>query len=223
MSEVQVAVGAAVEDRVAVASNWKLVWWRFRRHHLAMVSAGILICMYLVVLCPEFFATQNPEQTDARQAFIPVQTLHFFDDGWNPWVPAIAGKRNPVTLRMEWTTDLARKVHVQFFSRGEPYRVLGLFETNIHLIEAVDPGQRIFLLGSDRLGRDQWSRIMRGTQTSMTVGRVAVTLSVVFGVARRHLRLFRWRYRSGDSAADRAAAIGAHHSDLAGAVGGAAA
>ena len=92
MSDVQVAVGAAVEDRVAVASNWKLVWWRFRRHHLALVSAGILICMYLVVLCPAFFSTQNPERTDARQAFIPVQTLHFFDDGWNPWVPGIAGK-----------------------------------------------------------------------------------------------------------------------------------
>src|SRR5262249_9525745 len=149
---------------------------------LALVSAGVLICLYIVVLCPDFFATQNPEQTDARQAFIPVQTLHFFDDGWNPWVPAIAGKRNPVTLRMEWTTDPQRKVHVGFFTRGFPYRVFGVFESNIHLLGAVDPGQRIFLLGSDRLGRDQWSRIMRGTQTSMTVGLVAVTLSVLFGV-----------------------------------------
>jgi peptide/nickel transport system permease protein len=80
--------------------------------------------MYLVVLCPDFFSTQNPEKTDARQAFIPVQMLHFFDDGWNPWVPAIVGKRNPVTLRMEWTTDPRRKVRVNFFTRGEPYRVL---------------------------------------------------------------------------------------------------
>jgi peptide/nickel transport system permease protein len=187
VSEVQVAIGTVVEDRVAVASNWKLVWWRFRRHHLAMVSAGILICMYLVVLCPEFFSTQDPEQTDARQAFIPVQMLHLFDDSltpwsWNPWVPGIAGKRNPVTLRMQWTTDPQRKVHVHFFTKGRPYRVLGLFETNIHLLDAAEPGQRIFLLGSDRLGRDQWSRIMRGTQTSMTVGLVAVTLSVIFGV-----------------------------------------
>ena len=78
-----------------------------------MVSAGVLICMYLVVLCPDFFSTQDPERTDARQAFIPVQTLHFFDDGWNPWVPAIVGKRNPVTLRMEWTTDPQRKVRVE--------------------------------------------------------------------------------------------------------------
>jgi peptide/nickel transport system permease protein len=187
VSDVQVAIGAVVEDRVAVASNWKLVWWRFRRHHLAMISAGILICMYLVVLCPEFFSTQDPEQTDARQAFIPVQMLHLFDDsstpwGWNPWVPGITGKRNPVTLRMQWTTDPQRKVHVHFFTKGRPYRVLGLFETDIHLLDAAEPGQRIFLLGSDRLGRDQWSRIMRGTQTSMTVGLVAVALSVIFGV-----------------------------------------
>ena len=54
------AIGAAAEDRIAVASNWKLVWWRFRRHHLALFSAGVLICLYLVVLCPDFFSTQNP-------------------------------------------------------------------------------------------------------------------------------------------------------------------
>ena len=174
---------SAAEDRIAVASNWTLVWWRFRKHHLAMISAVVLICLYVVVLFPDFFSTQNPEQTDARQAFIPVQTLHFFDDGGlNPWVPAIVGKRNPVTLRMEWTVDPQRKVRVSFFTHGNSYRILGLFPTNIHLLGATDPGQRIFLLGSDRLGRDQWSRIMSGTQTSMTVGLVAVTLSVILGV-----------------------------------------
>ena len=76
MSDVQAisVTTAAAEDRVAVAANWKLVWWRFRKHHLAMISAGVLICLYLVVLCPDFFTTQDPERTDARQAFIPVQT-----------------------------------------------------------------------------------------------------------------------------------------------------
>jgi peptide/nickel transport system permease protein len=181
MSEAQVM--SAAEDRIAVASNWTLVWWRFRKHRLALFSAGVLVCLYMVVLCPDFFSTQSAEQTDARQAFIPVQTLHFFDGGGvDPWVPAIVGKRNPVTLRMEWTADPQRKVRVSFFTRGGSYRLLGLFPTNIHLLGAADPGQRIFLLGSDRLGRDQWSRIMHGTQTSMTVGLVAVTLSVIFGV-----------------------------------------
>jgi peptide/nickel transport system permease protein len=182
MSDAIAEIGAVTEDRIAVASNWKLVWWRFRRHHLAVFSAVILAGFYLVVLCPDFFSTQSPEQTDARQAFIPIQTLHLFDDGaWNPWVPAIVGKRNAVTLRMEWTPDPARKVHVRFFAPGTPYRVFGLFPTTTHLI-ATTSTQRIFLLGSDRLGRDQWSRIMHGTQTSMTVGLVAVTLSVILGV-----------------------------------------
>jgi peptide/nickel transport system permease protein len=175
--------GKDAEDRVAVASNWRLVWWRFRRHHLAMASAGLLIFLYLIVLVPDFFSTQDPERTDARQAFIPVQMVHFFDDGrLSPWVPAIVGKRNPTTLRMEWVTDPQKKVPVRFFAPGFSYRVFGLFESNRHLIVPADPAQRIFLLGSDRLGRDQWSRIMHGTQTSMTVGLVAVALSVILGV-----------------------------------------
>jgi peptide/nickel transport system permease protein len=175
--------GKEAEDRVAVASNWRLVWWRFRRHHLAMASAGLLIFLYLIVLVPDFFSTQDPERTDARQAFIPVQMVHFFDDGrLSPWVPAIVGKRNPTTLRMEWATDPQKKVPVRFFAPGFSYRIFGLFESNRHLIVPADPAQRIFLLGSDRLGRDQWSRIMHGTQTSMTVGLVAVALSVILGV-----------------------------------------
>jgi peptide/nickel transport system permease protein len=183
MSVTVPAEGAVVEDRIAVASNWKLVWWRFRRHRLALVSAVVLAMMYTIVLAPDFFSTQNPEATDARQAFIPVQGLHFFQDGkLSPWVPAIAGKRHPVTLRMEWTIDPNKRVPVSFFGRGHKWRFLGLFETNIHLLTADDPRQRIFLLGSDRLGRDQWSRIMHGTQTSMTVGLVAVALSTILGV-----------------------------------------
>jgi len=149
----------------------------------ALFSAGVLVVLYAIVLCPDFFSTQDPERTDARQAFIPIQPLHFFDGGsFAPWVPAAVGKRNPVTLRMEWTTDPSRKIRVGFFVTGKPYRFLGLIPMSTHLIGPVDASERIFLLGSDRLGRDQWSRIMHGTQTSMTIAWSAVTLSVVLGV-----------------------------------------
>ena len=84
-----------------------------------VASAGLLIFLYLIVLVPNFFSTQDPERTDARQAFIPVQMVHFFDDGTlSPWVPAIVGKRNPTTLRMEWVTDPQKKVPVRFFAPG---------------------------------------------------------------------------------------------------------
>ncbi len=171
------------EERISVASNWTLVWWRFRKHKLALFSAGILILLYAVVLSPDFFSTQDPERTDARQAFIPVQGLNFFDDGrLAPWVPAVVGKRDPVTLRMVWTTDLTRKVRVGFLVDGPAYQFLGVVPATLRLVGPLDPEQRIFLLGSDRMGRDQWSRIMHGTQTSMTIGLVAVTLSVVLGI-----------------------------------------
>jgi peptide/nickel transport system permease protein len=173
---------ASAEERISLASNWTLVWWRFRKHRLAMASALVLFGFYAVVLCPDFFSTQDPEATDARLAFIPVQRVRLFD-GWTPrpWVPGIAGKRNPVTLRMEWTLDEARRVPVRLFVTGYPYRVLGLVPMRVHLLGTA-PGGSVHLLGTDRLGRDQWSRLAHGTQTSMTIGLTAVTLSVVLGV-----------------------------------------
>ncbi len=181
-----VAVPAAptAEEHISVASNWRLVWWRFRKHRLAVASALVLIGFYLVVLCPDFFSTQDPEATDARLAFIPVQRVRWLD-GWTPrpWVPGIIGKRNATTLRMEWRPDEARKLPVRLLVSGYPYRLLGVVPLHVHLLGlAPDAGASLHLLGTDRLGRDQWSRLAHGTQTSMTIGLTAVTLSVVFGV-----------------------------------------
>jgi peptide/nickel transport system permease protein len=173
------------EARVSLASNWKLVWWRFRKNRLAIASALVLVLFYLVVLVPDFFSNQDPEATDAFRAFIPVQWISLFDDtGFRPSVPGVVGKRNAVTLKMEWVRDETVRIPISLFARGYKYRVLGLFETDIHLVDARDPKSqtRAHFLGTDRLGRDQWSRMMFGTRTSMTVGLVAVGLSMVFGV-----------------------------------------
>ncbi len=81
---------SVAEERVSLASNWTLVWWRFKKHRLAMLSAGVLILLYLVVLFPDFFSTQDPEATDARLAFIPAQHLAFFEGlRLRPSVPAV--------------------------------------------------------------------------------------------------------------------------------------
>jgi peptide/nickel transport system permease protein len=177
--------GTRAEERVSVASNWQLVWWRFRKHRLALISAVVLVVFYIVVLFPDFFAVLDPEETNERLTFIPIQMIHLFRDGkLDPWVPGIAGKRNPVTLRMEWTADETLQNRVRFFVHGYRYKILGLIPSDLHLIGA-DSSKKdstLFLLGTDRLGRDQWSRLMFGTRTSMVVGLVAVALSVVLGV-----------------------------------------
>jgi peptide/nickel transport system permease protein len=171
------------EDEISVAPNWKLVWWRFRKNKLAVASIFVLIVFYSVVFVPAFFATYDPYETSAKQIFIPPQRIAFFRGGYFMSVPAIEGKRNKVTLRMEWTVNPDKRIGIQLFASGYPYKVLG-FKTNVHLFGLADPEEteRFYLIGTDRLGRDQWSRLMYGTRTSMTVGLVAVFLSVILGV-----------------------------------------
>ncbi len=173
------------EERISVASNWTLVWWRFRKNKLAVISTVILLFLVIIVLIPEFFATVDPEQTDARLAFIPVQRIHWLDEGkLKPWVPGVVGKRDPVTLRMLWTTDETKKVYINFFTHGYPYKLFGLIPSDLHLIGAADAEQadHVYLLGTDRLGRDQWSRLAYATRISMTIGMVSVILSVILGL-----------------------------------------
>ncbi len=177
-----------LEDTAAihVAPNWKLTWWRFKKHRLALGSGLVVIFLALIVLFPGFFSTMDPQKSRAQQSFVPVQRVHFFDEGaFRPFVYGIVGKRNPETLRMEWRIDEEKKIPVRFFARGFEYDVLGLFATDIHLVgvkEGDIEEDPIYLLGTDRLGRDQWSRLMYGTRVSVTIGLISVFISVFLGV-----------------------------------------
>ena len=172
-------------DSIYVAPNWKLVWWRFRKHKLAVASTFVVILIALVAIMPGFFSTQDPHESEATELFIPPQRLHFFDeDRLQLYVFAVAGARNPETLRMEWQTDYENKILLQLFAQGYTYKLLGLIETNFHFIGLEDPesGDFFHLLGTDRLGRDQLSRLVYGTRTSLSIGLVAVLISSVLGI-----------------------------------------
>ncbi len=168
-----------------VAPNWKLIWWRFKRHRLALVSGVVLLLVAMVAAAPGFFSTQDPNETNANELFVPVQWIHLFDQGrLRPFVYGVKGERNPRTLRMEWRLDESQKIPVRLFVRGHEYKILGLFTSDIHLIGPAvsDDSVRIHLLGTDRLGRDQWSRLMYGTQVSLSIGLVSVFLSIFLGI-----------------------------------------
>ncbi len=173
------------DEAFDIAPNWKLVWWRFKKHRLALVSAFVLLGIILIALFPDFFSIQDPNKSSARESFMPPQGISFFHDGsLQVHVKPLKGKRNKTTLKMEWGVDEKRILPLRFFTGGYEYEVFGLFTTDLHLFGVEKPSARnsFHLLGTDRLGRDQWSRLMHGTRVSLSIGLVAVGLSIFLGI-----------------------------------------
>lgn len=182
---VEAPLSTSAEDQVAVAPQWKLIWWRFRKHRLAMSAAVILILFYGIVLTADFVAYADPQDSEAFRSLIPPQRVYLFDGGaFRPHVYAVEGARDPRTFQRVYVTNPDEKIYLRFFAPGYEYTFLGLFETNIHLIgvEGGNAGERLFLLGTDQLGRDLFSRLVVATRTSLTIGLAGVTLSLVLGV-----------------------------------------
>jgi peptide/nickel transport system permease protein len=159
------------------------MWWRFRKHRLALVAGVVVILFYLVAIFADFLAYADPYATDADRSLIPPQSIHWFDGGLHPYVHPLTGSRDPVTFQRTYLPDTSRKVRVGFFVHGYEYKLLGLFRTDIHLfgIEGSEGG--LAVLGTDALGRDVYSRLLLATRTSITIGLVGVALSLVLGVA----------------------------------------
>tara|TARA_B100001093_G_scaffold516337_1_gene594874 strand:- start:308 stop:1441 length:1134 start_codon:yes stop_codon:yes gene_type:complete len=173
------------DEAFDIAPNWKLVWWRFKKHRLALISAFVLLGIILIALFPDFFSIQDPNKSSARESFMPPQGISFFHDGsLQVHVKPLKGKRNKTTLKMEWGVDEKRILPLRFFTGGYEYEVFGLFTTDLHLFGVEKPSARnsFHLLGTDRLGRDQWSRLMHGTRVSLSIGLVAVGLSIFLGI-----------------------------------------
>ena len=178
-------ITSAAEERVSVATQWQLMWWRFRKHRLAMISGIVIAAFYLVAIAADFLAYADPQKTEAFRSLIAPQPIHFFDEGrFSPHVFGLVGKRDQRTFKRVYVPDPEQKIPLRFFAEGYEYKFLGLFKTNRHLI-GVDGGnaeEAIFLLGTDQLGRDLWSRMMIACRLSLTIGLAGVTLSLVLGV-----------------------------------------
>jgi peptide/nickel transport system permease protein len=180
-----VAAPTAREEKLAQATQLQLTWWRFCRHRLAVISLVVVALFYVVVVFADFLAVSDPHATDARRSFIPPQGISLFDDGaWRPHVSGLKGVRDPKTFKLVYTPDPARKLPVAFFVRGYAYNLFGLIPTDRHLfgIEGGQGADGMFLLGTDQLGRDLYSRLIVATRISLSIGLAGVTLSLLLGV-----------------------------------------
>lgn len=171
-------------ERLSVANQRQLIWWRFRRHKLAMAGAVVILLLYLVAIFADFLAYADPEHSNGNRVLVPPQGVNLFRDGGpQPHVHPMVGVRDPFSLEQRYTEDESRSIDIRFFAAGYPYKLFGLIPTDIHLIGvAGGPAEdNLALLGTDAQGRDMLSRLLLATRTSLTIGLVGVAISLVLG------------------------------------------
>ena len=181
----------AGSEKIYVASHWQLMWWRFLKHRMALISAFVIVFLYAVAIFAEFVSPYNPDPHPSalfvEYKLAPPTKIHLFDQQGNfqrPFVYKVTQKRDPETLRRVYAEETSVIYPIQFFVEGPTYKLWGLFPSNKHLFglgpEAGKQG--LFLMGIDEGARDVFSRLCFGARISLTIGLVSVIISLVFGI-----------------------------------------
>lgn len=186
MSDTSVSVSVSNSDHVAIASQWQLTWWAFKKHRLAMAGLFIICFLYILSIFAEFVAPSDPTKQNRRAVYHPPQMIHFWDrteEGISirPYVYEMDRKRDPKSLRISYVKS-GDKIFLKLFGEGPEYKFWGIWDSNIHLFATENPNDHFYIFGADRLGRDMFSRILYGTRTSMSIGLVGVAISLVLGI-----------------------------------------
>ncbi len=171
------------QERIYFASQWRMMWWRFKRHNLALASAAVLGLLYLSIAASEVLAPYNLHSRDAEHIYAPPQRIHLFHEGEfvGPFVYGYSYRLNMENLRREYSEDLGWVQPLRFFCSGDGYSFWGLVAGSFHLL-CPAPDGTFFPLGTDRLGRDILSRIIYGARISLTVGLIGILISFALGI-----------------------------------------
>jgi peptide/nickel transport system permease protein len=171
-------------ERYYAASQWTLIWWRFRRHRAAMAGLTVLAVMAFLGLFAEVFAPYGPTQRNAQYLNGAPQWPMFCDQNGcslRPFIHGVRTERDPVTLRSRAVPDPETRRYLRFFVEGERAAVLGLLPTTLKVF-GVDGGASLHLWGTDELGRDVFSRTLYATRTSLSIGVMGVMISFVLAL-----------------------------------------
>ncbi len=173
----------AEQERFYLASQWQLMWWKFRRHRIAFASGVVLLLLYFSILISEFLAPYGLRDRHPNHIYAPPQEIHLFHEGSlvGPFVYGYEFELDIATFRRIYTPQMDRVQRIRYFCSGDEYVFWGTFKASLHLFCAAEGGT-FFLLGTDRLGRDVLSRIIYGARISLTVGLFGVLISFVLGI-----------------------------------------
>jgi peptide/nickel transport system permease protein len=170
-------------EKLYAASQWQLMWRKFKDHKLAMLAAYTLIVLYTIALLAPFLAPYDPWD-NSKNVYAPPMTVRFRHEGefMRPFVYGIKIVVDAQTFSRVFSEDTTQIYPIRFFVRGAEYKWLGLITTDRHLFGIDNSGDtRIFLLGADSLGRDFLSRCIWASQISLTIGLVGVFITFVMG------------------------------------------
>ena len=188
------------EEKYYLASQWQLMARKLGKHQLARVSLVILGFLYIVALFGDFLAPYNLTEYDANSKDLPPTAIHFMYEGeyigpyvfkseWGTLKMSVAEMskakkeaeaRGETFSTRQIVTDETKPLKVQWFVHGSSYKILGIFDSDLHLFGI--EGGKIFLFGSDNLGRDLFSRIILGSQVSLTIPFAGTFISFVLGL-----------------------------------------
>lgn len=174
------------EQSYEVASQWQLMWWKFKKHKVALASAVVLLFFYFVALFCEFLSPNLPEARFTEYKNSPPQYIHFVDPNTGfqlrPFVYGMSEKVDQKTFRRTFMIDLEKKYEIHFFVKGEPYKMWGFIPMSVHLFGLENPKDPLVLMGTDKLGHDLFSRILYGGRISLSFGLMGIVLTLILGL-----------------------------------------
>jgi peptide/nickel transport system permease protein len=165
------------------APNWVLIWRKFKTHKLGLISGTFLLICYLLLPVVGFIAPYGPNERKSEHLFSPPQSINLFHEGefLGPFIYPMTSEADLETFQWVFKPDLDNPLKLEFFCEGKTYNIAGLIPSDTHLFCPAE-GATVFLWGSDRLGRDIFSRILYGAQLSLTVGLIGISVSFVLGI-----------------------------------------